>query len=413
MRKSSLLVIFLTVFIDLLGFGILIPILPAFASKDLNISDFGIGVLFASFSLMQFIFNPVLGRLSDKFGRKPLILITLFTTVISYLIFSFSNSFILLLVSRVLGGLGGSNIAVAQAYIADVTNKNQRSKGMGLIGMAFGLGFVFGPVVGGLLSNYGYHVAGLASAGFSFIAFLFALFTLKESVKKSSFEDRNQIRHKIFDVSHTKRILRHPEIGLLIVLFFVVTFSGANIYGTFTLLGYKAYGFSDTEIGYLFGITGIAGALVQGGLIRILTGKVSDKVLILAGAFLLTFGIGLLPYSVNFLGVAITVSVLAVGTGILQPVVLAMISKYSPDEEQGAILGLNQSLSALARVLGPFWGGFAFEYLGYQFPFLTGGVFMFITFIFSIFLLNSKKYSMIPEHNEEYNEIVYNKISKE
>lgn len=404
MRKSSLLVIFLTVFIDLLGFGILIPILPAFASKQLGISDFAIGVLFASFSFVQFIFNPILGKLSDKYGRKPLILISLLCTITSYILFSFSTSFIMLLISRLLGGFGGSNIAVAQAYIADITPKSNRSKGMGLIGMAFGLGFVFGPVVGGLLSGYGYAVAGLGSAGFSTIAFIFALVVLKESLSKEDREKVIKTSQKVFDLKEAVRIIRHPDVGLLILLFFIVTFSGANIFGTYALLGYKLYHFTNVQIGYLFGIMGIVGAVVQGGMIRILTRKFSDKVLILAGSLFMMFGIGLMPYSYNFLGMAITISILSIGTGIVQPIVLAMVSKYSPDEEQGIILGINQSLSALGRVLGPLWGGFAFDFLGYQFPFLTGGIFMFLTFILSIFLLKDKRYSMIYKHEIELTE---------
>ena len=157
-NKASLGVIFITIFIDLMGFGLLIPILPTFASKDLGINDFGIGFIIAVYSLMQFIFNPIFGKLSDKVGRKPVIAVSLLMTATSYIIFSFAGSFIVLTLSRMLAGLGGSNIGVAQAYIADITNKEERTKGMAVIGMAFGLGFVFGPVIGAFISQYGYPV---------------------------------------------------------------------------------------------------------------------------------------------------------------------------------------------------------------------------------------------------------------
>ncbi|MEW6507905.1 MAG: MFS transporter [Bacteroidota bacterium] len=388
-NKASLSIIFITVFIDLMGFGILIPILPTFASKDLNIADFGIGVIVAIYSMMQFFFNPLLGRLSDRIGRRPVILVTQLLTVISYLMFSFSNSFLILFLSRLLAGLGGSNISVAQAYITDITTKEERSKGMGIIGAAFGLGFVFGPLIGAFLSKYGYHVAGYGSAAFSMLAFIFAYFKLPES----NINNRNdsKLTFELFDFSYTKKIIAHPSLGFLIILFFIIIFSIANIYGTFAILGYKVYQFTDQQTGLLFGISGIIGALIQGGLMRFISNRFSYRNLILAGSFFMMIGLGLLPYGGNFFGVSIVISILSIGTGILQPTILSMISRYSPELEQGAILGINQSFSAFARVLGPLWGGFAYDFFGYQFPFLTGAASMFITFLLSYFLLNSER----------------------
>ncbi|MDQ7815941.1 MAG: MFS transporter [Melioribacteraceae bacterium] len=391
-NKASLSIIFLTVFIDLMGFGILIPILPTFASKDLGISDFGIGLIVAIYSLMQFFFNPLLGRLSDRIGRRPVILVTQLLTVASYLMFSFSNSFLILFLSRLLAGLGGSNIGVAQAYIADITSKEERSKGMGIIGAAFGLGFVFGPLIGALLSKYGYHIAGYGSAAFSFLAFVFALFMLPESNQFKKTETKFQFR--LFDLSYTKKIIAHPTLGFVIILFFIIIFSMANIYGTFALLGYKVYHFTDQQTGLLFGISGIIGASIQGGFMRILSNKFSYRNLVLAGSFFMMIGLGFLPYGVNFLGVAIVISILSIGTGILQPTILSMISRYAPENEQGSVLGINQSFSAFARVLGPLWGGFAYDFFGYQFPFLTGAAFTFFTFLLAYFLLKSER---LPE----------------
>ncbi|MBU2493417.1 MAG: MFS transporter [Bacteroidetes bacterium] len=387
-KKASLNVIFLTVFIDLMGFGILIPILPTFGSKILHISDFEIGMAVAVYSLMQFLFNPVLGKLSDRFGRRPVILISLLSTAVSYLIFSFTDSFFLLIVSRILAGLGGSNIGVAQAYIADITEKSERSKGMGIIGAAFGLGFLFGPLIGGYLSHFSYATAGFGSAAFSFMAFLFAFFSLPESIKQ---KETGLFKIRIFDLKFTKDTFKIPSVGLLITLFFIIVFSMANIYGTFSILGYKIYGFTDQENGLLFGIIGLTGAIVQGGLIRILSKKFSDKPLILAGTIFMVIGLGMLPYGVNFLGVSIIIIILSIGTGILQPTLMSMVSKFSPEKGQGAILGLNQSFASLARVLGPLWGGFSFEYIGYQFPFLTGAAFTFITFLITLIYLNTEK----------------------
>ncbi|MDX1702557.1 MAG: MFS transporter [Melioribacteraceae bacterium] len=390
-NKASLTVIFITVFIDLLGFGLLIPILPTFASKELNISDFEIGVIVASFSFMQFIFNPIIGSYSDRVGRRPVILITLLITSLSYIIFSFSTSFLILLFSRMLGGFGGSNIAVAQAYIADITPENERTKGMGLIGAAFGLGFVFGPMMGGILAEYGYEVVGYAAALFSFIAFIFASILLKESMIKK--QNRKSLNLNVFNPSVYIALVNEKRLAFQILIYFVIIFSMANIYGTFALLAYHVYDFSDKQIGYLFSIIGIVGAIVQGGLLRQLSEYIKDEKLVLIGIFFMMIGLTGLPYGINFAGVAIIGGFLAIGSGILQPTILGLVSKEAKKENQGSILGLNQSLASLARVLGPLWGGIAYEYIGYQFPFLTGGLFTFFALLFSFYFLNSKSYT--------------------
>jgi multidrug resistance protein len=388
-NKKALTIIFLTVFIDLLGFGILIPILPTFASGQIGISDFGIGVIVAIYSLMQFLFNPIFGRISDRIGRRPVILISLLTTAVSYIIFSFSTTFLLLFVSRFLAGIGGSNIGAAQAYIADITDKSNRAKGMGMIGAAFGLGFVFGPIMGGFLSEYGYQYVGFASAGFSFLAFIFAFIFLPESVKEKKTMTNFSI--SLFNVNDFKKIMKMPNVGIFIFLLFIIIFSVANIYGTFALLGQKLYGFTDRENGYLFGILGIVGTIIQGGLTKRISSIWSEKIIIIVGLLFLMFGLGLLPFGVNFTGVAIVSVILAIGTGVLQPTLFSLVSKYAPEAEQGLVLGVNQSIASLARVLGPLWGGFAFQFLGYESPFITGAVFTFGTILLTLFLIKTKR----------------------
>lgn len=387
-NKSALSLIFLTVFIDLLGFGILIPILPSFAKKELGVDETAIGIAIAIYSFVQFLFNPFFGKLSDKHGRKPVIVVSLFLNAIGYVLFAYTHSYIMLLVSRVIAGIGGSSIGVAQAYIADVTTKENRSKGMGLIGAAFGLGFVFGPLMGGILSEYGYMITGFAAAGFSLLAFLLTLFYLPES--NLNREASTQKKRSLFDIEGTKKILSRPELSILVLLFFILTFSFANIYGTFALLGIQVYGFSDLQNGYMFGIVGLSSAIVQGGLIGYVNKLMSKKYIIITGAFLIMITLALIPYGQTFLGLAIISIVLSYGTGTLQPTILSLISEVTSDAEQGITLGINQSFSAFARVLGPLWGGFAFEFLGYPFPFLTGAVFTFLIFLLSVFYLPKK-----------------------
>lgn len=384
-RNIPLFLIFLVVFVDLLGFGILIPILPTFATKELQVSESYVGIVIAIYSLVQFLFNPIFGSLSDRYGRRKIILYTLFLNALGYVIFSFSHTFWMLLLSRVVSGIGGSSIGVAQAYIADVTTREERSKGMGLIGVAFGLGFVFGPLMGGLLSHYGYEVTGFASAAFSILALLLSIFALPESLTP---ENRNvENRRKILDVQSFRVAFGNVPLAVLMIMFFVITFSVANIYGTFALMGHKIYHFTDMDNGYIFAIVGLVSAAVQGGLVGKLSKKYSDTTLVTSGALFMMLGLLFLPYGQNFIGVAIITFILSIGTGILQPVLLSLVSKVAPENLQGTTLGVNQSLSAFARMLGPLWGGFAFQYLGYQIPFLTGAFFTFFIFLFSVFFL--------------------------
>lgn len=387
-NKSALSLIFLTVFIDLLGFGILIPILPAFAQKILGVDETAIGIVIAVYSFVQFIFNPILGKISDKHGRKPVIVVCLLINAIGYVIFAFTNSFLLLMISRIVAGVGGSSIAVAQAYIADVTTKETRSKGMGLIGAAFGLGFVFGPLIGGFLSKSGYMVTGLGSAAFSFIAFIVTLIFLPES--NLIRDTKAVIGRKLINIDGMKHAFSNSSLAILISLFFILTFSFANIYGTFALLGIQEYGFTDLQNGYMFGIIGLSSAAVQGGLIGPITKLLGKKKILIIGSFLIMVTLAIIPYAGNFLWLAIDSVFLSLGTGMLQPTVLSLISEVSLDAEQGLVLGVNQSLSAFARVLGPLWGGFAFEFLGYPFPFLTGAFFTGFIVFAAIFYIPKK-----------------------
>lgn len=384
--KSQLSMIFIVVFVDLLGFGILIPILPAFATKELGLGETSIGIVLASYSLVQFIFNPIFGGLSDKFGRRKIILYTLLINALGYVIFAFSHSLLMLLISRVVAGIGGSSIGVAQAYIADVTTSEERSKGMGLIGVAFALGFVFGPVLGGVLGHWGYEIVGLACAVTSLTAFSLSIFLLPEPDKKS----REIVgRRKIFDFNQYKKTFSSTAVTVIILIFFVVTFSVANIYGTFALMGFKVFGFSDLQNGMVFAILGIVSAIIQGGFIGKLSKKFGDYYLIISGLLFMIFGLAMLPYGVNFTGIVIISVILTFGTGILQPVLLSLVSKVAKEEEQGFVLGANQSLSAIGRMLGPLWGGFSYEYFGYQVPFLTGAFCTFLLLIFVLFFIKN------------------------
>ncbi|GAB4296947.1 MAG: tetracycline resistance MFS efflux pump [Ignavibacteriaceae bacterium] len=386
-KRTPLTLIFITVFIDLLGFGILIPILPTFATKELGVDESAVGFAIAIYSLTQFFFNPVFGKLSDKYGRRPVIIFSLLLNSLGYLIFAFTTQYWMLIVARIIAGTGGSSIGVAQAYIADVTTKEERSRGMGLIGAAFGLGFVFGPFIGGILSEFGYMITGFGSASFSFLAFIFTLILLPESNLNRG---QKPSHRTLLNIEALRKISSQKDLSLLIFLFFILTFSIANIYGTFALLGHQVYGFSELQNGYIYSILGISSSLMQGGILNLLLKFIPRRLLILFGSLLMMFGLALLPYGGTFWGLAVIIVLLSFGTGSLQPILLSLVSEVTHDSDQGMVLGINQSASAMARVLGPLWGGFAFEFLGYPFPFLTGALFTSVIFFTSIFYLPKK-----------------------
>ncbi len=374
MKRTPLAIIFSIVFIDLLGFGIVIPILPSYAQRGFGAGDLTVGLIIASFSAMQFIFTPLFGKISDRRGRRPLLILGLCFSAAGYILFGLVNSLLLLFVSRLLAGIGGANISAAQAYIADVTPPEERAKGMGLVGAAFGLGFLFGPLIGGLLAPYGYHVPGFVAAGLSTAALCLTIFFLPEP--PADRKHAAQIRKIFLSADDFRSIARRPEIGRLIGLYFFIIFATANTYATFPIYGAKDFGMSDREIGYIFGIIGFFGALMQGGVIRHAVKYMNEKRVFLIGSIVTALGflfLGLAP-SVPLVYAAATIY--SVGANTVMPVGLSLISQRTNPREQGSILGINQSLSSLARVLGPINGGFLFEHLGHRWPFYAGGIVM-------------------------------------
>ena len=393
-------VIFLTVFIDLLGFGILIPILPTFAQNELAMNETLIGLTIGIFSLMQFVFNPLWGRLSDIYGRKPILIFGLGGNVISYIITGMVlsgmlKSIPLLLISRALAGFFSANIGAAMAYISDVTPPKDRSKGMGLIGAAFGLGFVFGPFIGGFLAKrFGYAFPTYLSAALSFVALILTFFFVNESLPK---ELRNRMSAGFFNIknalSKLTSALKHPHVGFLIVLYFFVVFSISNIFSTFQLYAESSDGFSFDieEVSYLFAFSGLVGALTQGVLIRPLLKMFDERKVFIAACLIMGIGLGSIPFSNhNVILILVSLLFMSFGNGLCLSIGLGLISKFTNPDEQGGILGLTQSFASFARFIGPTWGGFVYHYISFAAPFLTGGVVMAGATVLSLRLLKDK-----------------------
>ena len=378
-RKPSVLVVFLTVFIDLIGFGIVVPLVPIY-SRHYGAPGWLIGAIIASFSAMQFVFSPVWGRLSDHHGRRPILLISTAGAALSYLLFAIGSGFEshqaalwALLVSRVFAGACGGNITVAQAYIADITPPENRSKRMGLIGMAFGLGFIFGPAISGIaLKLFGATGPGWAATVLCAANFILAFSILAESLKPDSSHASNRPRLKQW--GHT---LAQPKIGSLILIFFLATFAFSCFESTLPLLVSDNFNLGitvdetkpATTVISLFVFCGIIGAFIQGGAIGRLVKMFGEPKLISLSLFVTGTSLALLPFvrgegQLKWLAVLrladwpwikmlLVLALLAIGTSLTRPPVFGLLSNLAPAKEQGATIGVAQSAGALARILGP------------------------------------------------------------
>ncbi len=382
--KLPLLLIFLVVFIDLIGFGIIIPVLPTVA-EQFGADAVTISWLVASYSLMQFIFTPYWGRLSDKLGRRPVLLISLTASTIGYLIWGFAHSLPLLFLSRLVAGAGNGNIAVAQAYISDVTTIENRAKGMGLVGAAFGLGFVLGPAVGGLCSYLGAHnYIGYVAAAFSGMALLLAAAKLPEP------QNRSQAGHERFvsDPAFYFKTLADPRLRVALCLFFISTFAFANMEATLVLFSERVFKFGITENSLMFTYIGLLMVFIQGGLIGRLNKKVPEKALVATGSLLTAVGLLLIALSTSVPMLYGALAFLAAGTGITTPSNQSILSKQADPAMVGGALGVGQSLSTLGRILGPIAGGWFFLHAGLQTPYYLGAAVMILAFALSFWLPN-------------------------
>jgi DHA1 family tetracycline resistance protein-like MFS transporter len=373
---SPLVIIFITVFIDLLGFGIIIPLLPFYA-ESYGASAFTIGLLGTSFSLMQFLFSPIWGRWSDKIGRKPIILLGLMGSCLSYLALALATSLPLIFFARLIGGIAGANIPTAQAYIADVTTPENRAKGMGMVGAAFGLGFIFGPAIGGLLSRISPETPMWFASALCLGNFTAAWFLLPESRRVSS-ETRTLGRLEAF-----RHALSKPVLVLLLALYFLVTAAFSGFEATFALFSEARFGFTASSIGFLFAFIGVVLALVQGVLVHKVVRRLGEARLIPAAILCIALGLGLVPFAWSVPTLLVALGVLAAGMGFNSPALTSMVSRLSDPNDQGGILGLASSLASLGRVFGPAWGGYLYDSYGMTTPYVSASGLMLVAFAVS------------------------------
>jgi len=367
-RQASLGILFLVVFVDLLGFGMVIPVMPIYA-EHLGASEAATGWLSTGYSLMQFVFAPIWGRLSDRVGRRPVLLVSIAMTAVAFLLYGVAASFAVLLVSRLFAGAATANIAIAQAYVADVTTPEGRAKGMGMIGAAFGLGFVFGPAVGGLLAAHSLSTPGFVAAALSILNLVGAFFLLPEPAQHVAAARQRGRFEALFAE------LRKPGIRKLLVIFFVVTFAFSAMEATYAFLSQRHYGLDARHVGWVFAYIGVIVVLVQGGLIGPLTRRYGEKKLLVAGAVLQALSLAALPFATGVPGLLLATAPLALGSGLTSPSLSSLLSKFSRAEDQGGTLGIGQSASALGRIFGPLTGTMSFS-AWHAAPYLGGAVLM-------------------------------------
>lgn len=357
MSRSPLIVILTTVFIDLVGFGIVIPVLPFYAEgTKFNATPRMVGLLFASYSIMQLIFSPILGGLSDKYGRRPVLLISIIGTGIGFLIIGFAQTLSMLFAGRILDGITGGNISTAQAYVADVTTKENRAMGMGMIGAAFGVGFIFGPAIGGILSHWGIQVPFLFAAGLCFANALLLYFKLPETVTAQHPARNRAARGRGFTQLFDS--LKQPRLAFVLTIYFLFVVSFSIMTTSFSLYTMFRFGYDARHTGYLFAYVGIIAVIIQGGLIGRLVKRFGELPLVIVGA--LCFAISL--FAVPFVGPAagglgallVGGGVFSMGNSLATPALTSLASKSAEAEEQGTILGVTQSVASLARAIGPF-----------------------------------------------------------
>jgi MFS transporter, DHA1 family, tetracycline resistance protein len=376
---SARLILFITVFIDLLGFGIVIPLLPMFATR-LGISFAGIGAIMAVYSLAQFIFAPILGRISDRIGRRPVIMLGLLGSSIGYLIYGFAGSFLGLFLSRAVHGACAATISTAQAYIADTTDESNRARGMGMIGAAFGLGFVIGPAIGGLLGHNDLRLPGFFAAALTFANLIFAAVRLPEShqPEPDARIDASVIVAPIRDLP--SQLFRH-HLARLFSVAFLTTFALAAFETTFAIMIPIVYGYGATGIGTLLAFAGLMQAIAQGYLVGKLVKRIGEVKLLMTGIILFAIGLAPMANMPTPSTLLLALAMLSLGYGFASPTIASLISKRTERALEGEALGINQSASSMARILGPVAGGLAYGALGTSAPYLGGAVFAVMAFI--------------------------------
>ena len=381
MRNSPLAVLFAAVLVDMLGFGIVLPLLPFYA-ESMGATPLQVTVLVASFSAMQLAAAPLWGRVSDKVGRRPLLILSLFASSVSYLIFGLAHTFWWLLLSRMAAGAAGGTITIAQAYVADTTAHEERARGMGHLGAASGLGVMLGPAIGGFASNlWGLGAPGFVAAGFCALNAIAAFFLVPES---HSHESRRESAAQAKTLRGWVRAMTSYPLSILLTVYFLTISSFTAMTAVLALYLERSFGVDAKHMGMLFTLSGATTVVVRGVLLGPLVKRVGESVTARIGIVSLMTAMIILPFIPNAFWALVIAPLYALGAGTLFPALATLVSRATDRASQGSILGGQQMIGGFGRVLGPLWAGFVFQQIGISAPFTVGAVLVFMALLFSI-----------------------------
>jgi len=370
-----LLIIFLTIFVNLVGFGIIIPLLPFYA-ETFGASPLVIGLLFAIFSLCQLLAAPALGDISDRYGRRPVLVFSLAGTVISFVMLAIAHSVTMLFAARIVDGLSGGNISTARAYVADVTEPKDRARAYGLIGAAFGLGFILGPALSGILSKISYTAPIWAAAAVTLVATVMAWAWLPETVHRAHAGTGNWNPFRFLPA-----LLGRPLVRRVLVIDFLYWFAFAVFQTTFALFVARRFGFDASQTGYFFAAFGLLGAVIQGGFIRPIVKRIGDKPTFVMGCVCAAVGLvgaALAPSVTTF---AIALVPLAFGIGFGHPTVASLVSLVARGDEQGRVQGAASAVESLGRTVGPVWGNASLQHVNEATPYISAAAILVVTLL--------------------------------
>lgn len=401
MKNNRLATIFAIVFVDLLGFSLILPLLPYYAEK-FGATATIVGLLVASYALAQLIAAPLLGRLSDRYGRRPILLVSIGGTVLGFVLFGFAEPLgrliadtsaaviAVLFFSRILDGLTGGNLTVAQAYITDVTDYKSRAKALGMIGAAFGLGFIIGPLIGGVLSRWGYALPAFVAAGLAALNWLAVFFFLPESLSDEVRVAISARPRAAFNARALWEALNRPRVGPLLHIRLFFALASSMFQSIFALYAQQRLGLSSQVTGYVLGYVGLLVVIVQGGLIGRLTARFSEKQLIFASTVLLTFSFVAWALTPSLTVLLLMLIPMSLGTGVMNTVINSAITKAVHPEEVGGTLGLSASLESLSRVIAPTLGGALLGQVGAWAPGILGALLMawLVSFVYRRLIVN-------------------------